>query len=76
MFLHHEYHDTPRRTKKRVNKIRLLYIRTALTVDGTEQKGEKIHCIILVRETEVQKYIFTYHIEGQFHFMFILYLQV
>ena len=30
----------------------------------------------VVREAEVQKYMFTYHIEGQFNFMFILYLQV
>ena len=30
----------------------------------------------IVREAEVQKYMFTYHIEGQFNFMFILYLQV
>ena len=75
MFLHHEYHDMPRRTKKRVNTICLLYIGTALTGDGIEQKGEKIDCIILVREAEVQKYMFSYHIEGQFYFMFILYLQ-
>ena len=32
--------------------------------------------VALVREAEVQKYMFTYHIEGQFNFMFILYLQV
>ena len=30
----------------------------------------------IVREAEVQKYMFTYHIAGQFNFMFILYLQV
>ena len=29
---------------------------------------------VLVGEAEVQKYMFTYHTEGQFHFMFILYL--
>ena len=29
---------------------------------------------VVVLEAEVQKYMFTYHSEGQFHFMFILYL--
>ena len=29
---------------------------------------------VIVGEAEVQKYMFTYHSEGQFHFMFILYL--
>ena len=29
---------------------------------------------IIIGEAEVQKYMFTYHTEGQFHFMFILYL--
>ena len=29
----------------------------------------------LVRETEVQKYMFTYYIEGQFNFMFIFSLR-
>ena len=28
----------------------------------------------IVGEAEVQKYMFTYHTEEQFHFMFILYL--
>ena len=28
----------------------------------------------LVREPQVQKYMFTYHVEGQFHFSLILYL--
>ena len=28
----------------------------------------------IVGEADVQKYMFTYHTEGQFHFMFILYL--
>ena len=31
-------------------------------------------CTDIVREAEVQKYMFTYHSKGQFHFMFILYL--
>ena len=30
--------------------------------------------LLVVGEAEVQKYMFTYHTEGQFHFMFILYL--
>ena len=30
----------------------------------------------IVREAKVQKYMFTYHIDGQFHFIFILNLQV
>ena len=29
---------------------------------------------LLVGEAEVQKYMFTYYTEGQFHFLFILYL--
>ena len=32
------------------------------------------NAVIIVREAAVQKYMFTYHIEGQFHFIFILYL--
>ena len=32
------------------------------------------YTFVLVGEAEVQKYMFTYHTEGQFHFMFILYL--
>ena len=28
----------------------------------------------LVEEAEVQRCVFAYHTEGQFHFMFILYL--
>ena len=38
--------------------------------------AEEIAQKVLVREAEVQKYMFTYHIQGQFNFMFILYLQV
>ena len=32
--------------------------------------------MLIVREAEVQKCMFTYHIEGQFNFMFILYPQL
>ena len=31
---------------------------------------------LIVGEAKVEKYMFSCHAEGQFHFMFILYLQV
>jgi hypothetical protein len=43
---------------------------------STNEKGEKIYKykpnVLLVRELQVQKCMFSYHIEGQFHFSFIL----
>ena len=35
---------------------------------------EKLQQCLIVRALDGQKYMFTYHVEGQIHFMFILYL--
>ena len=43
-------------------------------INGLRDKGYAIIQEYIVEEAEVQKYMFTYHTEGQFHFMFILYL--
>ena len=69
--------------------VKILLIYAAANISNSEnvkylnKVGENLiflfssmYFIVVVREAEIQKYMFTYHIEGQFNFMFILYLQV
>ena len=45
---------------------------SALKLVSTINGREKLHCYSSQAAAKVEKYMFSHHVEGQFHFMFIL----